>query len=61
MNPFDTDLAVTLSADLDRHLRSEAARLDIPLEWLVASIVVDSIEDDLDESDELATEIAFVA
>lgn len=43
------ELAVTLSADLFRHLRAEARRLDVPLEWLVAGIVVDTVDEDADE------------
>lgn len=39
-----TELSVTLSADLLQHLRSESQRLDVPLEWLVASIVADTLE-----------------
>ncbi|MDB5352754.1 MAG: hypothetical protein JWN86_4001 [Planctomycetota bacterium] len=41
----ETELAVTLSSDLFRHLRSEARRLHVPLEWLVASMVVDTIDE----------------
>ncbi len=43
------ELAVTLSDDLLNHLRDEALRLEIPLEWLVASLVVDT----MDEADQL--------
>ena len=39
-------LKVTLSDDLYTHLREEAQRLEIPLEWLVASIVADTLEED---------------
>lgn len=39
------ELSVTLSAELLEHLRSEAQRLDIPLDWLVASLVVDTLEE----------------
>jgi hypothetical protein len=41
-----SELAVTLSAELYNHLRQEAAALDIPMEWLIASMVVDSMEQD---------------
>ena len=34
-----SELAVTLSAELYKHLRAEARRLKLPLEWLVASMV----------------------
>ena len=39
-------VAVTLSADLWRHLREEARRLRVPLEWLVASLVADTLDED---------------
>jgi hypothetical protein len=38
------EVAVTLSADLFKHLRTEAARLGIAIEWLVASLVYDTID-----------------
>jgi hypothetical protein len=38
------EVAVTLSADLFAHLTAEAKRLDVPLEWLVASIVLDTVD-----------------
>ncbi len=37
-------LAVTLSADLFARLDAEARKLGISLEWLVASLVVDTVE-----------------
>ncbi len=42
----DSELTVTLSDDLFEHLSDEAARLGIPLQWLVASIVVDTMDED---------------
>lgn len=39
------ELSVTLSSELYRHLRSEARRLDIPLEWLVAGLIVDTMDE----------------
>lgn len=39
------ELAVTLSADLMDQLRDESLRLDIPLEWLVAGLVCDTLDD----------------
>lgn len=44
--PVETDaqVAVTLSGELYRHLRAEARRLGVPLSWLVASLVVDTME-----------------
>ena len=46
------ELAITLSAALFDHLREEAGRLGVPIEWLVASLVVDTI-------DESAAELAL--
>ncbi len=40
----DSSLAVTLSAELFARLKSEARKLGLPLEWLVASLVVDTVE-----------------
>lgn len=40
-----TELSVTLSMDLLRHLRNESRRLEIPLEWLVAGLVCDSVDE----------------
>lgn len=39
-----TDVAVTLSAALYASLRAEAKRLEVSLEWLVAGLIVDSLE-----------------
>ena len=39
-----TELAVTLTPALFAHLRAEANRLDVPLEWLVAALVVDTVD-----------------
>jgi hypothetical protein len=35
---------VTLSGELLRHLRGEARKLGVPLQWLVAALVVDTVE-----------------
>ncbi len=35
---------VTLSSELLRHLRAEAKKLGVSLNWLVASMVVDTVE-----------------
>jgi len=40
----ESELSVTVSGRLFRYLKAEAKRLEVPLEWLVASIVADSIE-----------------
>jgi hypothetical protein len=42
------EVAVTLSDELLDHLRDEAKELAVPLEWLVASLVVDTIDEDAD-------------
>ncbi len=42
----EIELDVTLSRDLLRHLRAEALRLDVPLEWLVAGLVADTMNED---------------
>lgn len=51
----EPELDVTLSAELFEQLRSEAQRLEIPLEWLVASLVVDTLEDAGAPADSLAS------
>lgn len=38
------EVDVTLSADLLRRLRDEALALGVPIEWLIASLIVDTIE-----------------
>ena len=40
------EIAVTLSASLLRRLKEEARLLGVSLEWLVASLVVDTIDED---------------
>lgn len=42
----ETEVAVTLSFELLRHLRAESRRLRVPLEWLVAGLVCDSMDRD---------------
>ncbi len=42
------EVTVTLSATLLRHLRGLAADLEVPIEWLVAGLVCDTLES-LDE------------
>jgi len=41
-----SELAVTLTPELYAHLTAEARRLDVPLVWLVASLVLDTVEED---------------
>jgi hypothetical protein len=38
------EVAVTVSAELWRHLRKESRRLNVPLEWLIAALVADTID-----------------
>jgi hypothetical protein len=45
MNPLSM-FSVTLTPELFTRLKNEAAELGVSLEWLVASLVVDTIEDD---------------
>jgi hypothetical protein len=42
----EPSLAVTLSAELFEILTAEARKLGLPLEWLIASLVVDTVDDD---------------
>ena len=42
----ESSLAVTLSLELFDLLSAEARKLGLPLEWLVASLVVDTVESD---------------
>jgi hypothetical protein len=42
----EPSLAVTLSAELFELLSAEARELGLPLEWLVASLVVDTVDED---------------
>ena len=44
MNPM-SEVAVTLAPELFERLKAEARRLEVSLEWLVASLVVDTIEE----------------
>jgi hypothetical protein len=39
-----TGVEVTLSADLIRHLRDEAKQLGVSIQWLIASMIVDTVE-----------------
>ncbi len=43
-----SELAIELTPALMRRLRTESRRLDVPIEYLVASIVVDTMEPDAD-------------
>jgi hypothetical protein len=51
------EVAVTLSEEMYAHLRGEAEMLGIPMEWLIASIVADTI-DETEAADELECELA---
>lgn len=48
------ELSVTLSDELLKHLRAESSRLKVALEWLVAGLVVDTLDDDLPKRQRLA-------
>jgi hypothetical protein len=37
-------IEVTLSSELLRHLRAEAKKLGVAIEWLIASMVVDTAD-----------------
>ena len=39
-----TEVVVTLTDPLWDRLRREAARLDLPIEWLIAGLVCDTLE-----------------
>lgn len=43
------EVSVTMTPDLYDRLRAEARQLGIPIEWVVASMVVDTIEADCPE------------
>lgn len=45
MNQSASELTVTLSPQLFNVIREEAARLGLPIEWLIASLVVDTVDD----------------
>ena len=40
-----SEIAVTLTPSLFKRLEAEAGRLEVSLEWLVASLVVDTMEE----------------
>jgi hypothetical protein len=40
----EPSLAVTLSVELFERLTAEARKLGLPLEWLVASLVAETVE-----------------
>ena len=42
--PTRSEISVTLSDELLHHLRVQAQHLHVPLRWLVASLVCDTIE-----------------
>ncbi len=42
--PDIKEVMITLSAELWRELRRQAAALDVPIEWLAAGLVCDTIE-----------------
>ena len=40
-----SEIAVTLTPDLFKLLKTEAGKLEVSLEWLVASLVVDTMDE----------------
>jgi hypothetical protein len=44
-----TAVSVTLEPELFHRLEAESRRLHLPLEWLVASLIVDTIDSDVPE------------
>ena len=40
-----TEVAVTLEPGLFARMRAEAAQLGVPIEWLVASLVADTLDE----------------
>jgi hypothetical protein len=46
--PSRSEVFVTLSVELLSQLRARAAGLDVPLDWLVAGLVHDTIESCVD-------------
>lgn len=45
MNQLASELSVTLSPQLYDHFREEASRLGLPIEWLIASLIVDTVDE----------------
>jgi hypothetical protein len=43
------EISVTLDAGLFAHFCAESKRLGVPIEWILASLVVDTIEADWPE------------
>jgi hypothetical protein len=39
-----SELSVTLSPELFAQIRDEAKQLDLPIEWLIASLIVDTVD-----------------
>ena len=44
--PSAPEVSVTLASELYELLREESHKLDVSIEWLVASLVVDTFEGD---------------
>ncbi len=45
----ESEVSVTLSAELFERLKTEASLLGLPLEWLVAALVADTIHGEAPE------------
>lgn len=54
MNQSAAELSVTLSPELFSVLRAEALELGLPIEWLIASLVVDTVDEPAPSLDPVA-------
>ena len=45
-----SEVSVTLTAELFDRLKAEARLLDVPMEWLVASLVADTFSESEEEA-----------
>ncbi|QDV32375.1 hypothetical protein [Tautonia plasticadhaerens] len=54
MNQSAAELSVTLSPELFSVLRDEAQMLGLPIEWLIASLVVDTLDEPIPSLDPVA-------
>ena len=45
-----SEVAVTLTPELFKHLKAEAKLLGVPLAWLVASLVADTFSDSTEDA-----------
>jgi hypothetical protein len=45
MNSNASELSVTLSPELFAQVQQEAKALGLPIEWLIASLIVDTVDE----------------